>query len=56
MALQFQNCEICKINQGRVAMNDETESKSLHFSCFNHVTDLWDKLGKPKLVEEILNI
>ena len=37
-------CEICK-QQAYVAMNDK--EMKLHYSCFNHINELWDKLGKP---------
>lgn len=37
-------CEICG-EPASVAMNDK--KNQLHYSCFNHVKDLWEKLGKP---------
>ena len=37
-------CEICN-EKARVGMNDTKDQ--LHYSCEKHVTDLWDKLGKP---------
>jgi len=37
-------CEICG-EVAKVAMNDK--DMVLHFSCFKHPLQLWDKLGKP---------
>jgi hypothetical protein len=39
------HCEICQ-NQSYVCMTDNAHK--LHYSCLNHVTELWDKLGKPQ--------
>ena len=37
-------CEICGI-KATVAMNDN--DSRLHYSCFNDIVQLWEKLGKP---------
>ncbi len=37
-------CEICN-KQAKVATNDK--DMVLHYSCDIHITELWDKIGKP---------
>jgi len=39
-------CEICH-EQAKVAMSDQ--SNNLHYACANtqHITKIWDNIGKP---------
>ena len=37
-------CEVCG-KTAKVAINDK--DWKLHYSCFNHVKELWEEIGKP---------
>ena len=42
---QFGNCELCD-QPAKIRMED-TNDKIHHFSCIDHMSELWKRLGKP---------
>lgn len=44
LMMKFGICEICN-EPAKVGINDA--DLNLHFSCIKHMTELWEKIGKP---------